>query len=91
MATTDWERRASASTVRVVKVTTTNAVSATDEQAASRQMSSGLFKPSLRDFHLMTIHPFYQLDIRKLDASDEIVTAILIEKKRVPRSIAISF
>jgi hypothetical protein len=29
----------------------------------------------------------YQLDIRKLDAFNEICTAILVEKKRVPRKI----
>ena len=82
MATTEWERRASASTVRVVKVTTTNAVSATDEQAASRQIPSGSFRFSLRDFRFISIHPFYQLDINVLDAFDEIVRGLFIEKKR---------
>lgn len=66
MATTEWERRASASTVRVAKVTTTNAVSATDEQPANKQIPSGVFRPSVRSFRFITIHPFYQLDIRKL-------------------------
>jgi hypothetical protein len=87
----ELERRASASTVRVVKVTTTNAVSATEEQAASRQTPSGSFNLSLRDFHFISIHPFYQLDINKLDAICESAMGVLIEKKRVPCTLPISF
>jgi hypothetical protein len=79
MAVTEWERRASACTVRVANVTTSVA-RATDEQPAINHMPRGAFGPSLRDFHLMTISPFYQLDTVEHTNIGEIVTWFFVEK-----------